>query len=108
MITDALGALQYILVDHTGSSQLVAAATGERVRVLGFPVVAGNSGATFRLRTNGAGGSAITGQIILAANQPLPWPPHGLGYCEGADGANLYLEITAGSLHGTLVYQQIK
>lgn len=87
----------------SGDNTLVAAVTGKKVRVLSVFMVAA-SAVNVRFES-GASGTALTGQMNLAANGGfvLPHNPH--GWFETADATLLNLELSgAVSVDGSLTY----
>jgi len=89
----------------SGDNTLVAAVSGEKIKVLGVVLVAvGNVVARFE---SGAGGTALSGQMSLIAGTPLVLPvmPAGYHWMETAAGALLNLELSdAVQVSGVLVY----
>jgi len=58
--------VKYAVIDAaSGDTSLVAAVTGKKIRVISFMLVGGGA-ATARFES-GAGGTALTGQMLLAA-----------------------------------------
>ena len=100
--------LQYAKIDAAtlGDNTLVAAVTGNKIRVLAFLMVgAGTVTARFE---SGAGGTALTGQMTLAVNTVVPAPFNPEGWFETAAGALLNLELSAAvSVDGCLAYVEI-
>lgn len=91
----------------SGDNTLVAAATGLKTKVLGLVLVAA-SAVTVRLES-GAGGTALTGVMSLAANVPfiLPLAMPGYHWCETAANTLLNLELGgAVQVSGAIVYYQ--
>jgi hypothetical protein len=92
---------------HTsGDNTLVAAVTGKKIKVLGLVLVAAEA-VNARLES-GAGGTALTGVMTLAAGGDqvvLPVVPPGYHWVETAAGALLNLELSgAVYVDGCLVY----
>ena len=90
-----------------GDNTLVAAVSGQKIKVLGlFMVAAGD--VEVRLET-GAGGAALTGVISLPADGSsfvLPIAPPGYHWVETVAGALLNLELSgAVQVSGALVYR---
>jgi len=99
---------KYAAVDVAaiGDNTLVAAVTGRKIRVLACALVAGGA-VTVRFES-GAGGTALTGQMSLAANGVLTLPYNQAGWFETAAGALLNLELSgAVSVDGALVYAEV-
>lgn len=90
----------------SGDNTLVAAVTGQQIKVLGLIMVA--SGDVDVRLESGAGGTALTGVISLAADGNgfvLPIAPPGYHWVETAAGALLNLELSgAVQVSGCLVY----
>lgn len=107
MVYEATGALQHAVIDAAaGDTELVAAVTGKRIRVLSFSLVAADA-LTARFES-GAGGTALTGIMDLAANQEIGHGHfHPGGHFETAAGEALSLELSAGTADGYLTYQLI-
>lgn len=101
--------VKYAAVDVAalGDNTLVAAVTGKKIRVLSLFLVASGGANTLRLES-GAGGTALTGQMNLAANGQLVLPFNDEGWCETAAAALLNLELsTATSVDGGLSYIEV-
>lgn len=97
--------VQYAVVDHaaSGDNTLVAAVTGKKIRVVSLVLVSVGA-LTVRLES-GASGTALTGQMALAANGSLVWPYNPAGWCETAAAALLNLELSAAtSVDGVIGY----
>lgn len=105
---DATGPVKraVIAATTTGDNTLVAAVTGKRIRVLS--VVMSVSGALSARFESGAGVTALTGVMPLAANTVLQLDHNPLGWFETAAGALLNLELSANACHGFIVYQEAK
>lgn len=100
---------QRVIIDHaaSGDNQVVAAVAGKKILVLGFFLVA--AGAVTARFESGAGGTALTGQMVLAANSQLSVPYNPAGWFETAAGAALNLELSAAtSVDGALVYVEVE
>lgn len=99
-----------IAASGIGDSTLVGAVTApenRKIRVLGVSLVASGGANTVRFES-GAGGTALTGLIDLAADGQWTLPPTGHGWFETAAGALLNLELTAaGAVAGCLVYEEV-
>jgi hypothetical protein len=90
-----------------GDNTLVAAVTARQLRVLAFVLVAAGGANTVRFES-GAGGTALTGQMDLAADGQLVAPYNPAGWFETAAGALLNLELSAATLvAGFLVYIEV-
>lgn len=97
--------VKYAVIDHatSGDNTLVAAVTGKKIRVLSYVLVA--SGAVTVRFESGASGTALTGQMSLAANGGISAPFNENGYFETAAGVLLNLELGgAVSVDGHLSY----
>ena len=95
-----------IAASSSGNNTLVAAITSKKIRVVAFVVVAA-AAVTVRLE-DGAGGTALTGQMELAANGGFVLPYNPEGWLETGSGNLLNLELSgAVSVDGCLVYQEI-
>lgn len=93
-------------VASLGDNTIVAAVTGKKIRV--FQVVLISAGTTTVRFESGAGGTALTGQLSLAANVGFStgWCP--VGHFETAAGSLLNLELSAAiSVDGWLVYLEV-
>lgn len=99
---------KYAVIDAAaiGNQTLVAAVTGKKLRVLAlFVVSAGVQTAIFQ---SGAGGTALTGGLTLAASTVVSVPFNPEGWFETAAGALLNLNLSAAvSVDGALVYQEV-
>lgn len=99
---------KYAVIDAAtlGDNTIVAAVTGKKIRVLAFFLVA--SGAVTVRFESGAGGTALTGQMVLAANGALALPFNPEGWFETAAAALLNLELSAAtSVDGAVVFQEV-
>lgn len=89
-----------------GNNTLVAAVAGKKIKVLGLILVA--AGAVNVRLESGAGGTALTGIITLAAASDrfvLPISPPDTHWVETAAGALLNLELSgAVQVSGCIVY----
>lgn len=91
-----------------GDNTLVAAVTGKKIRVLAAVLVASGGANTVRFES-GAAGTALSGQMDVAADGQLILPLNGFGWLETAAGALLNLELSAGtSVAGALVYEEVE
>jgi hypothetical protein len=89
----------------SGDNTLVAAVTGKKIKVVALQLVA--AGAVNIRLESGAGGTALTGVMALAAaGDGFIWPPcPGVTWVETAAGALLNLELSgAVQVSGVLVY----
>lgn len=96
---------QFALIDTAaaGNTTLVAASAGKKVRVTAFLAVgAGATNITFQ---SGAGGTALTGAMPLAASTVIAAPDNPNGWFETAAGALLNLNNSAAiGVRGCLKY----
>lgn len=100
--------VQYAVIDAAtlGDNTLVAGVTGKRIRVVSLFLIA--AGAVTARFESGAGGTALTGQMVLAANGGFSLPYNGEGWFQTASGALLNLELSAGvSVDGSLSYVEV-
>lgn len=90
----------------SGDNTLVAAVTSKKIRVLSLVMVA--SGAVNVRFESGASGTALSGQMNLAANGGFTLPFNPLGWFETASGTLLNLELSgATSVDGMLTYVEV-
>lgn len=90
----------------SGDNEIVAAVTGKKIRVLSGFIESGGA-VTVRFES-GAGGTALTGQMSLAANQNMVLPYNPLGWFETVAGAALNMELGgAVSVDGAIQYVEI-
>ena len=84
---------------------IIAAVTGKKLRVLAYVlVVTGAATARFESAT---AGTALTGQMSLAANGGIAAPFNPAGWFETVAGELLNLELSANGADGHLIYQEI-
>jgi hypothetical protein len=97
-----------VSVASSGDNTLVAAVTGKKIKVVGLVLVA--AGAVNVRLESGAGGTALTGVISLAAAGDgfvLPATLAGQHWVETAAGALLNLELSgAVQVSGCIVYYE--
>ncbi len=108
MATDIQSDPQYVIIDAatSGDNTIVAAVAGRRLRVLGLVIVA--SGAVTARFEDGAGGTALTGQMQLGANGVIEYGYNPAGWFETSAGTLLNLELSAAtSVDGALVYVEV-
>lgn len=99
---------EFVSVDTAtlGDNELVAAVSGKKIRVLSGLLVA--SGSVNMRFESGAGGTALTGQLQMAANSGFQIPFSPMGNFETATGESLNLELSgAVSVDGWLVYTYV-
>lgn len=90
----------------SGNNVLVAAINGKKIRVLSVFVVAAGA-VTVRFESE-ADGTALSGQMNLAANGGFVLPFNPAGWFETAFGELLNLELSgAVSVDGCLTYQEL-
>jgi len=90
----------------SGDNTLVTAVTGKKIRVLSLFLVA--AGAVTVRFESGAGGTALTGVMSVAANGALVLPHSDAGWFETAAAALLNMELGgAVQVSGALVYQEV-
>lgn len=84
---------KYAVIAHNtgGDNTIVAAVAGKKIRVLALFQVA--TGAVATRYESGAGGTALTGVMAMAANGVLALPFNPVGWFETAAGALLNLEL---------------
>lgn len=93
-------------VATSGDNTIVAAIASTKIRVLAVVLVA--AGAVTVRFESGAGGTALTGQMSLAANGGFASGFNPVGHFETAAGSLLNLELSgAVSVDGWIVYQEI-
>lgn len=87
----------------SGDNTIVAAVTGKKIRVTSFALVsAGTVTARFE---SAAGGTALTGQMTMAANTSVVFPYNPNGWFETVISELLNLELSgAVSVDGCLTY----
>lgn len=96
------------VIDHasSGDNTLVAAVTGKHIRVHSLFLVA--AGAVTVRFESGASGTALTGQMTMAANGVLVLPFNPAGWFETAASQLLNLELGgAVSVDGVLNYSTV-
>ena len=88
----------------SGNNTLVAAVTGKKLRVLALFVTMTGTAVTIRFE-DGAGGTALTGQMGPTAGQTIVLPFNPVGWFETSDATLLNMELSGGqSVDGSLVY----
>lgn len=100
--------IQRAVIDNaaTPNNTIVAAVTSKKIRVTSLFMVAG--GAVTARFQSGAGGTALTGQMVMAANGVLSLPHNPAGWFETAAGQLLNLELSAAvSVDGALNYVEV-
>ena len=93
-------------VAENGNNTIVAAVPGKRIRVTSFLLVgAGSVTARFE---SGADGTALSGQMTMAAGSVVAMPYNEAGYFEAAENTLLNLELSgATSVDGCLTYRLV-
>lgn len=97
-----------VIIDHatSGDNEIVAAVTGKAIRVVNFCIV--SAGAATARFESAAGGTALTGQMTLAASTVVAPGESMQGHFQTAAGAALNLELSAAvSVDGWLCYQEV-
>ena len=99
---------KFAIIDaaSSGDNTLVAVVASKKIRVLSVFLVA--SGAVTVRFESGAGGTALTGQMQLAANGGFVLPFNPVGWFETASATLLNLELSgATSVDGSLTYVEV-
>jgi hypothetical protein len=99
---------KFAVIDHatSGNNTIVAAVADKKIRVLSAFIVA--AGAVTARFESGADGTALTGQMSLAANSGFVLPYNPLGWFETAASALLNLELGgAVSVDGSITYIEV-
>jgi len=95
-----------VSVSTLGDNTLIAAVSSKKIRVLACSLIAADA-TTIRFE-DGAGGTALSGQMQVAANGGFVLPYSEVGWFETTAGTLLNLELSAAnSVDGVLVYQEI-
>lgn len=108
MNTQTSKPIRRVAIDHatSGDNTLVAAVSNTKIRVLAVCLIA--AGAVTARFESGAAGTALTGQMNIAANGGFVLPFNPVGWFETAASDLLNLELSgAVSVDGVLVYQEI-
>ena len=88
----------------SGNNTLVAAVTGKKIRVLALAMTMTGTAVTIRFE-DGAGGTALTGQMQPTQGQTVTLPFNPVGWFETSAATLLNLELGgAQSVDGVLVY----
>ncbi|MGH2359755.1 MAG: hypothetical protein ACRDGM_04325 [bacterium] len=96
------------VIDHasSGDNTIVAAVANKKIRVLAVLLVA--AGAVTVRFESGASGTALTGQMTMAANGGFVMPFNPAGWFETAASVLLNLELGgAVSVDGVLLYEEV-
>jgi len=87
-----------------GDNTLLAVVTGKKIRVLAASFTTTGTPVTIRFE-DGAGGTALTGQMGPTAGQTIVLPFNPVGWFETSDATLLNMELSGGqSVDGSLVY----
>jgi hypothetical protein len=100
--------IKFAVVDDatSGNNTIIAAVSGKKIRVLSYTIVA--AGAVNARFESGAGGTALTGQMTLAAAGDSVTAHCPQGLFETAASALLNLELSgAVSVDGHITYVEI-
>lgn len=90
----------------SGNNTLIAAVTSKKIRVLAVYMVA--AAAVYARFESGADGTALSGQMNLAANGGFVLPFNPVGWFETASNTLLNLELSAAnSVDGSIVYVEV-
>ena len=88
----------------SGNNTLVAAVTGKKIRVLALAITMTGTAVTIRFE-DGAGGTALPGQMQPTQGQTVTLPFNPVGWFETSAATLLNLELGgAQSVDGVLVY----
>ena len=88
----------------SGDNTLVAAVTGKKIRVLALFITMTGTAVTIRFE-DGAGGTALTGQMGPTAGQTIVLPFNPVGWFETSAATLLNMELSgAQSVDGALTY----
>ena len=88
----------------SGNNTLVAAVTGKKIRVLALAITMTGTAVTIRFE-DGAGGTALTGQMQPTQGQTVTLPFNPVGWFETSATTLLNLELGgAQSVDGVLLY----
>ena len=97
--------IKYAVINAAnGNNTIVAAVSGHQLRVLGYTLIA-TSACTVTFQ-DGAGGTAITGVMPLAANGGISVTPTYVGCFETATENTLLYIAATGDVDGHLTYQE--
>lgn len=92
----------------SGDNTLVAAVSSKKIRVLSLFIVNGHTSTQTVRFESGASGTALTGQMILAANGGFVLPFNPVGWFETATTTLLNLELSgATTVDGSLCYVEV-
>lgn len=100
--------IKFAIIDHatSGNNTLVAAVAGKKIRVLAVGMIA--AGAVLARFESAADGTALSGQMNLAANGQFTLPYNPGGWFETVAGQLLNLELGgAVSVDGCLTYVEV-
>ena len=92
-------------VSSSGDNTAISAVTGESITVIACALIA--AGAVTVAFEDGAGGTALTGDMSLAANGGFVLPYNPVGWFKTTPGTLLNIELGgAVSVAGTIVYTE--
>jgi hypothetical protein len=102
--------LKRAVIDTAASpdTSIVAAVSGKKIRVLSLFLVNGHTAVNTVRFESAAGGTALTGQMLLAANGGIVLPHNSYGWFETIAGEALSLELAgATTVDGALTYIEV-
>ena len=103
---DATSETKRVIIDGViGDKEIVALASGKKIRVLSFVLISAGGG-TARFES-GPGGAALTGEMALIASSGLTAPYNPDGWFETVSGESLSLELSAATADGFLTYVEV-
>ena len=104
----ATGNIQYkskvINETNSGDKQIVAAVTSTAINVHAFVVTVTAAG-VYRWES-GAGGTALTGIMNVAADDTIVFPFSEVPWFSAAVGVALSMEVGAGDIDGHIIYSE--
>lgn len=107
-MAEALSVYKRKVIDHatSGDNEIVAAVSGKRIRVLQILLIVAGA-VTVRFESS-AGGTALTGQMQLAANGGFSVDHNPAGHFQTVAGEALSMELSAAvSVDGWLTYVEV-
>jgi hypothetical protein len=102
--------LKFAVIDaaSAGDNTLVSAVTGRKIRVHQLVMINGHTAAQTVRFESAASGTALSGQMILAANGGFTLPFSPVGWFETVAGELLNLELAgATTVDGVLAYTEV-
>ena len=97
--------IKYVKIDAAnGNTEAIPLVSGHRFRVLGYTLIA--TSACTVIFQDGAGGTALTGTIPLAANGGISVTPTYIGCFETATEGTILNIAATGDVDGHLTYQE--